>query len=417
VPVLKIREEHVEREVAISDEAVTIGRAPGNTVVIQDPSSSKEHCRIEREDERWKMVDLESKNGTRVNGVFKNRAFLDHADTIRIGQSEIRFELTNQDMPRSVRRAAGALPRTRAYDDEEGEAPPPRRRAGSEADLLLRVGLILVGVLVIIIVANNVASSVVHADEHAEYRKTAERMMAEGHWEQAARYLEQNMDPSKSGYKSTERLLADIYEHIPHYHKQKSNYESRRLYFELSRDIRRYHKGSETVTPDTVRMQVDRMRRQYADTEFGQKARERYPAWFAGKVPERGFEAGPSSDATDQAWSAALRQSKEFENRYMFREAREIIQRFLVTHEAVLTADRLTLYRGREKEELHRLDIAAESVYTGQRQKARNFVKNKRYDEAIKIYKKVIDTFGIDSYVRKAQTELENVQLLKSQGG
>ncbi len=412
MPVLKIIEEDVEREVAVIDEAVTVGRAPGNTVVIQDPSSSKEHCRIELDGGRWKMVDLESKNGTRVNGVFKNRAFLSHADTIRIGHAEVRFELTNQDMARSGQ-AAGTRARS---EDEEGEAPP-RRRTGSEADLLLRVGLILVGVLVIIIVANNMASGVVHYDDHAEIRKTAERMRAEGHWEKAADYLLQNMDSSKTGYKATQKLLKDTYENTPNYHSQKSNYESRRLYFELSRDIRRYHKGSETVTPATIRKQVDRMRRQYADTEFGQLAREHYPAWFAGKVPERGFEAGPSSDAADQAWEAALRQSKQFENRWMFREAREIIQRFLVTHEAVLNADRLTLYRGREKEELHRLDLAAGGVYTGQRQRARNFVKNKRYDEAIKIYQKIIDSFGIDSYVRKAQTELESVRHAKAQGG
>ena len=412
MPVLKITEEHVEREVPIRDDAATIGRAPGNTVVISDPSSSKEHCRIEREGDRWKVVDLESKNGTRVNGVFKNRAFLAHADTIRIGQAEVRFELTNQDMPRSVRNAE----RSRAGDDEEGDASP-RRRTGTEADLLLRVGLILVGVLVIIIVANNMASGVVNYDDHSEIRKTAERLVSEGHLEKAALYLEQQMDPSKTGYKAARRLLRDTYDLIPDYHKQKSNYESRRLYFELSRDIRRYHKGSETITPVIILKRVDRMRRQYADTEFGQLARENYPAWFAGKVPERGFEAGPSSDAADQAWEVVLRQSKEFERRWMFRESREIIQRFLVTYEAVLNASRLAIYRGRETEELHRLDNAVESVYTGQRQKARNFVKNKRYDEAIQIYKKIIDTFGIDSWVRKGQTELESVQHLKSQGG
>ncbi|MCZ6785611.1 MAG: FHA domain-containing protein [Planctomycetota bacterium] len=413
MPVLKIREDHVEREVPVRDDAVTIGRAPGNAVVISDPSSSKEHCRIERDGDRWKMVDLESKNGTRVNGVFKNRAFLHHADTIRIGQAEVRFELTNQDMPRSGRKGAS---RSQAYQDEEREAPR-RRRTGTEADLLLRVGLILVGVLVIIIVANNMASGLVNFDDHAQIRKTAERMRTEGYWEQAAVYLEQNMDSTKSGYEVTRKLLEDTYIHIPDYHSQRSNYESRRLYFELSRDIRRYHKGSETITPAIIIKRVDRMRRQYADTEFGQLARENYPAWFAGKVPERGFEAGPSSDAADQAWEVAMRQSKEFEHRWMFRESREIIQRFLVTHETVLNARRLALYRGREKEELNRLDNAAGSVYTSERQRAHNFVKNKRYNEAIKIYKKIIDSFGIDSYIRKAQTELESVKHLKSQGG
>ena len=44
MPVLKIREDHVEREVPVRDDAVTIGRAPGNAVVISDPSSSKVIC-------------------------------------------------------------------------------------------------------------------------------------------------------------------------------------------------------------------------------------------------------------------------------------------------------------------------------------------------------------------------------------
>ena len=84
---LKIRDEQGEREFRLTGEPVTIGRADGNSVVIRDPKSSKEHCRFEFDGGAWKVIDLESKNGTRVNSEYKNQATLRHADTVRIGKT------------------------------------------------------------------------------------------------------------------------------------------------------------------------------------------------------------------------------------------------------------------------------------------------------------------------------------------
>jgi hypothetical protein len=59
------------------DEAITIGRGPDNTIVVNDPSIS---------------THLESTNGTRVNGKPVTEAVLRFDDRIRFGAAEARYE-------------------------------------------------------------------------------------------------------------------------------------------------------------------------------------------------------------------------------------------------------------------------------------------------------------------------------------
>ena len=54
--------------VELTEDVVTIGRAMECHVRINDAMASRIHCQIEREGESYKLVDLESQNGTRVNG-------------------------------------------------------------------------------------------------------------------------------------------------------------------------------------------------------------------------------------------------------------------------------------------------------------------------------------------------------------
>ena len=88
---LKITTPHGEREQEVQGPLVLIGRGPTTTVSIQDPQASKEHCQLERVGNRWKLVDLESKNGTKVNGRFRNKAWLQRGDKISLGQTVVEF--------------------------------------------------------------------------------------------------------------------------------------------------------------------------------------------------------------------------------------------------------------------------------------------------------------------------------------
>jgi adenylate cyclase len=59
--------------------------------LLGDPRVSKQHAVIEPKDGRWKLRDLGSHNGTRVNGQRVQEAFLDDADVIELGSCTLVF--------------------------------------------------------------------------------------------------------------------------------------------------------------------------------------------------------------------------------------------------------------------------------------------------------------------------------------
>ncbi|HEV8433673.1 MAG TPA: FHA domain-containing protein, partial [Thermoanaerobaculia bacterium] len=47
---------------------MAIGRTEGNDLVLNHPSVSRKHAKLESRDNRWWVVDLKSTNGVKVNG-------------------------------------------------------------------------------------------------------------------------------------------------------------------------------------------------------------------------------------------------------------------------------------------------------------------------------------------------------------
>jgi Nif-specific regulatory protein len=74
---------------ALVENEVSVGREPSNTVVVNDPSISRRHCLIkhvaEGEIDQFQIIDLESFNGTFVNGVPVKEHTLAHGDQIAMG--------------------------------------------------------------------------------------------------------------------------------------------------------------------------------------------------------------------------------------------------------------------------------------------------------------------------------------------
>ena len=75
---------------------LTLGRDASNGVQIGDATVSKKHCAIEASDDSFELVDLDSHNGTFVNGIPVKRRSLVHGDIIRVGNSELLF-LTREE--------------------------------------------------------------------------------------------------------------------------------------------------------------------------------------------------------------------------------------------------------------------------------------------------------------------------------
>ena len=68
---------------------LSIGRTEGNDLVLNHPSVSRKHARIEARDGRWWIVDLKSTNGVKVNGGPITEAQVGAGDKILIGSVQL----------------------------------------------------------------------------------------------------------------------------------------------------------------------------------------------------------------------------------------------------------------------------------------------------------------------------------------
>jgi len=72
---------------------ILVGRAADATLDIKDDFASGHHARFYRDDESWIVADLDSTNGTVVNGLRIARPTrVGDGDLVRIGRTGIRVE-------------------------------------------------------------------------------------------------------------------------------------------------------------------------------------------------------------------------------------------------------------------------------------------------------------------------------------
>src|SRR5688572_16728800 len=133
------RTDHEARVFEFEGGVVTIGRAETNSIQLDDPVAEPLHCQIEAtSDGRFKLVDLETKVGTEVDGMKVNAHFLESGDRIYIGGISIVFEddprLDTEPAKSKTRRIPilkkprlGRIPNRRS----PAEGLPPRKRLGA----------------------------------------------------------------------------------------------------------------------------------------------------------------------------------------------------------------------------------------------------------------------------------------------
>ena len=94
-----------DQTIPLPEGEATIGRDPANVVAIIDPSVSRKHCLLRREEDgRFLIRDLESRNGTLVNGVSVKEQWLRHGDEIATGDSLFLFLVEEENRPGSKSR-------------------------------------------------------------------------------------------------------------------------------------------------------------------------------------------------------------------------------------------------------------------------------------------------------------------------
>ncbi|MHC4416493.1 MAG: ATPase, T2SS/T4P/T4SS family [Planctomycetota bacterium] len=96
---LEIKTTQGIRRLKLGGGMVTVGRQPGNTLVLPDDQASRQHCVIEPWEGGFRVRDLGSSNGTKVNEQRVTAVALDNGDVVQVGRTELRFIDPEQQEP------------------------------------------------------------------------------------------------------------------------------------------------------------------------------------------------------------------------------------------------------------------------------------------------------------------------------
>ncbi len=81
----------IGRQYILGEELLSVGRGSRNSIVLEDDSVSRHHCRIERQGSLYHLSDLGSTNGTYVNDRLSREVQLQGGDQVRIGETIFKF--------------------------------------------------------------------------------------------------------------------------------------------------------------------------------------------------------------------------------------------------------------------------------------------------------------------------------------
>jgi hypothetical protein len=80
-----------EHDVVLQGDEIVIGRLAGCDICLADSIASRRHARLVRTGEDWTLEDLDSTNGTMLNGVAVESKALHDGDVIEIGVTRLVF--------------------------------------------------------------------------------------------------------------------------------------------------------------------------------------------------------------------------------------------------------------------------------------------------------------------------------------
>ena len=99
----------VIKEVQLTKDRTALGRRPYNDIVIDNLAISGEHALFQMAGKQVYLEDLNSTNGSYVNGKAVKKQLLQNGDTVEVGKYQIRFvETVTSDVPAARAPAAPA---------------------------------------------------------------------------------------------------------------------------------------------------------------------------------------------------------------------------------------------------------------------------------------------------------------------
>ena len=81
--------------ITLDTDSLKIGRQASCRIVFNDSNVSREHAQLRRSADGWKLLDLGSTNGTKINGVkIAEEQLLVNGDELGFGTSSAKFEIS-----------------------------------------------------------------------------------------------------------------------------------------------------------------------------------------------------------------------------------------------------------------------------------------------------------------------------------
>lgn len=81
------------KELLLKDQPVILGRGTTADFRLKDQTASREHAMLQPVDGGWRLRDLGSKSGSRINGIQVESAVLESGQRIRLGATELVFKI------------------------------------------------------------------------------------------------------------------------------------------------------------------------------------------------------------------------------------------------------------------------------------------------------------------------------------
>jgi pSer/pThr/pTyr-binding forkhead associated (FHA) protein len=153
----------------LSVDRTTIGRVDDNTLQIADPSVSSHHCEVQLHGSEILIRDLNSTNGSFINGEKITEKVLKPGQILRLGQVELKLEVEGA-MPAPPAPAAPVpakkqvdatmiMPRGVSLDQlEQGGARPPGfntntafSKKTNKTNKFFVIGGIIIGLLIVVL--------------------------------------------------------------------------------------------------------------------------------------------------------------------------------------------------------------------------------------------------------------------------
>lgn len=418
---IRLLENGRERTFELGDATIRIGRSPENNIVLEDTQSSRNHCEIERVAGGYKLVDLESKNGTKVNGRFVNQHFLVHLDRIEIGNAVLLFEdskavgVSRIVGPGAPVEAVAALPpvwpsphASPVVRTSRSPLRGPRVPATASSILFFTIVVALIlGIVMLLTREDPELTRTRRAFERAQ--ELAERGRN--------KYLKQNIPlyeipefaEAKAEYEKVSPNFADYYSHakdalaelkgiLERAELEKKSREENEAFYAIAR----YADNN----PDDVQGILERC----------EKFRTRYPqSVLLSQIETIAARAKEKRDMVAKEDFAMTREiCKNFANSKHYGRAVTILQDFIVK--------RGTAEQKKEAESLLQEILSdAESFFELKNEEAQRLIKDKKYKEANDVYEMLLKCLGeekvpdFDVLCLRAKKEMERLQELMKQ--